>query len=189
MKYRSDKTLGGHPVRKSHNYDIVYEKLFEPIRDDPIKVFELGIGSVGKGPSAMGEGVKPGASLRAWKEYFPKAEIFGADIDPECLFQEPRIRTSVVDQRDPASIAKMWESIGKVDIIIDDGLHDGTSNITFYEHSIKWLRKGGLYIIEDIKLKHAPMIHEYFSRQDRTWVMIELGGTKKRDNRLLISNG
>ena len=36
---------------------------------------------------------KPGASLRAWRDYFENALIYGADIDKNILFKENRINT------------------------------------------------------------------------------------------------
>ena len=38
------------------------------------------------------------ASLYMWQEYFPNAEIFGADVDKRILFNEGRIKTYFVDQ-------------------------------------------------------------------------------------------
>ena len=46
----------------------------------------------------MGPMGKPGASVRAFRDYFTKAKIFGADIDSEILFSEKRIKTYKVDQ-------------------------------------------------------------------------------------------
>ena len=40
----------------------------------------------------------PGASLRAWRDYFVKADIYGADIDKKILFNENKIKNFYVDQ-------------------------------------------------------------------------------------------
>ena len=42
----------------------------------------------------------PGASLRAWRDFFPNATILGADLDREVLFEEERITTGYMDQTD-----------------------------------------------------------------------------------------
>ena len=47
---------------------------------------------------------KPGASLRVWRDYFPNAIIYGADIDKDILFAEERIKTFYIDQLDPVAI-------------------------------------------------------------------------------------
>lgn len=68
----------------------------------------------------------PGGSLRMWEEYFPRASIYGADIDSSCLFQEGRIATFQMDQTDPDSAGDFWIRVGEssFDLIIDDGLHE-----------------------------------------------------------------
>ncbi len=45
-----------------------------------------------------------GASLRMWRDYFPNAQIVGADIDPKYMFADERISKVVVDQLKPESI-------------------------------------------------------------------------------------
>jgi hypothetical protein len=55
----------------------------------------------------MGRTGTPGASLRAWRDYFPNAEIYGADIDREILFEEERISAFYVNQLSESAILKM----------------------------------------------------------------------------------
>lgn len=141
-----------------HNYTTFYSKLFEPLRDKKINLFELGIGTNFLDlPSNMGAGGKPGASLYAWEKYFPNADIYGADIDKRILFTTSRIKTYYCDQRDPASIEEMFKNKELCntffDIMIDDGLHEFEANLTFLIHSIHKLKEGGIYIVEDLTAK------------------------------------
>jgi hypothetical protein len=150
--FGSDK---GHPEDKTtHNYTKIYDILFNDIRNQPLRVFELGIGTTNLNvASNMGSDGSPGASLRGWKHYFPNAQIFGADIDEGCLFQEPNIQTFQCDQTNPESIKKLWENPDLTegfDIIIEDGLHIFNANVTFFENSFHKLNLGGVFIIEDI---------------------------------------
>jgi predicted methyltransferase len=102
-------------------------------------------------------GYKPGASLRGFKEYFPKGEIYGADFDKTILFQEDRIHTFYVDQTDPESIKDLWTQIdGEFDIMIDDALHTFEANKTFFLNSVHKLSKNGIYIIEDVSNADLP---------------------------------
>src|SRR3546814_2496627 len=75
----------------------------------------------------MGVHGKPGASLRVWRDYFPKAEIVGFDIDENILFQEDRIRTFACDQASPDSVEKLLIAAalrdGSVDVIIRSEEH------------------------------------------------------------------
>jgi hypothetical protein len=73
----------------NHSYADYYSSLFSHCRLTPTKVFECGIGTNNPNlASSMGVNGKPGASLRAWRDYFPHATIYGADIDRDILFKE-----------------------------------------------------------------------------------------------------
>jgi 23S rRNA U2552 (ribose-2'-O)-methylase RlmE/FtsJ len=100
----------------------------------------------------MSDSGRPGASLRMWREYFPKAHIYGADIDKSILFQDDRITTAWVNQLEPSSIKQMYTDFAceKFDLIIDDGLHTFEGGRTLYENSINHLAESGIYIVEDV---------------------------------------
>jgi hypothetical protein len=73
----------------AHNYTRVHGQIFGSATKGARGVFELGIGSnFQDGPSRMHVNYQPGASLRAWREFFDDALIVGADIDPRVLFRE-----------------------------------------------------------------------------------------------------
>jgi hypothetical protein len=148
-RHGSDKGNGWH------NYTVFYEVLFGGWRGRVGRLFELGIGSSDPAiPCNMGPDAVPGASLRAWRDYFPNAAIYGADIDRDMLFTEDRIRTAWVDQHDPTSIAAMFREFDTdFDVIVDDGHHDFVANRTLFESAITHLRSGGVYVIEDISLQ------------------------------------
>lgn len=146
--------LGSDKGQGLHNYTTIYSVLFGKFQDQPIRVFELGLGT--NNPeitSSMGVNARPGASLRGWRELFPHALVYGADIDRDILFEEDRIKTFYCDQLDGVAIRDLWSQPvlqGGMDIIIDDGLHTFESNVSFLDGSFERLRPGGLYVIEDI---------------------------------------
>lgn len=152
-KYGSDK---GHEdiIKSWHNYTTYYSSLFASLKNSKIRLFELGLGTNNTNiPSNMGANGKPGASLYGWAEYFENAEIFGADIDKDILFNTDKIHTFYCDQTNSQIIKNMWNSselLENFDIIIDDGLHTFSANMCFFENSIHKLNKNGYYIIEDI---------------------------------------
>ncbi len=138
-----------------HNYTRLYDTLFSDMVGKGISIFELGLGTNNTSfQSNMGEDGRPGASIRAWKEYFINAQVRGADIDRDILFEEDSIKTFYCDQTDHDSIAAMWadpELSGmQFDIIIDDGLHEFRANMIFLANSINKLKPGGIYVVEDI---------------------------------------
>jgi hypothetical protein len=146
-KYGSDKG-------RAHRYTSVYSALFSEHYDEPLRIFELGLGTNNPdAPSSMGVFGAPGASLRGWRELFPHALVYGADIDRRILFQEDRIKTFYCDQLDPSSIRELWghpELRDGADIIIEDGLHTLEANLAFLQASLHHLRPGGIYVTEDI---------------------------------------
>jgi hypothetical protein len=146
-KYGSDKG-------RAHNYTTAYSALFKRRYQQPLRIFELGLGSNNPDVlSTMGVFGVPGASLRGWRELFPHALVYGADIDRGILFQEDQIKTFYCDQLDRSSIRELWsrpELQAGVDIIIEDGLHTFEANVSFLEESLDHLRPGDIYICEDI---------------------------------------
>jgi len=123
-----------------HNYSSFYDFMFSEDRNKDLKIFEVGIYG--------------GSSVKAWKEYFKNSQIYCGDVNRDYFVNEDRIRSFFCDQDNPESIQGMWndEVLKDInfDIIIDDGKHEYTSNINFLENSYHKLKKGGIFIIEDL---------------------------------------
>lgn len=147
-----------------HNYTQLYYRLFSDLRNNKLRVFELGLGTNNPYiPSSMGINGKPGASLYGWEKFFPNANIYGADIDRDILFETDRIKTYYCDQTNSEEIKRMWnhrELWEPFDIIVEDGLHSFDANVCFFENSIHKLKRGGFYIIEDIICNTLEMWNE-----------------------------
>lgn len=180
-RYGSDKgelTSTGHPYPwPSHNYADLYEGLFGHCRDAVRTVFECGLGTNNPDlPSSMGASGRPGASLRVWRDYFPNAHVYGADIDRNTLFQEERISTYYVDQTSAESVAAMWRQVPveTFDFMIDDGLHTYQAGVTLFENSFHKLRKGGIYAIEDITPPAMISFRSYFGQRGHRVEFVDL---------------
>ena len=71
------------------------------------------------------------------------------------------------------------------DIIIDDGHHAGTSQVKTFNNFIDRLNKGGMYIIEDIKMWDGH--YEYVVNNIENLEIIDDNeGRKVKDNKLGI---
>jgi hypothetical protein len=188
-KYGSDKA-------RAHKYTAVYSALFKGRYDERLRVFELGLGTNNPdAPSNMGVFGVPGASLRGWRELFPHALVYGADIDRRILFQEDRIKTFYCDQLDPSSIRELWSQPdlqGGADIIIEDGLHTLEANVSFLERSLDHLRPGGIYITEDILRDHVDdwydRLETIYSKQYPTYefAFVVLPDRGNQDHNMLV---
>ena len=151
---------GSDKGRAWHNYTPVYARLLARRRREALRIFELGLGTNNPAlQSSMGATGRPGASLRGWARLFPRAAVFGADIDRSILFQNERIRTFYCDQLDAGAIAALWAEPALaegMDLIIEDGLHTLEASRNFLDGSLRMLRTGGLYVAEDIATETLP---------------------------------
>ena len=137
-----------------HNYYLIYSSILNEI-ENPKKIFEIGLGTNNIDVvSTMGKDGKPGASLRAFRDYLENINVYGADFDKRVLFDENRIKTFYVDQTDPKTFLNLSKKIDSdFDLMIDDGLHSPNANLNslaFFKNKIK---KGGYIVIEDINPK------------------------------------
>ena len=171
--YGSDK--GGK--NNHHNYSDFYSELFFNKKKEIKNFLEIGLGTndITK-VSNMGKDGIPLASLKAWRDYFENASIYGADIDKNILKNENRIKTFYVDQTDPNTIKELFKNIGEVkfDVILEDGLHEYNANICFFENSIEHLTEDGIYIIEDVFYKDKDKFINYFNNTSYNYSIIDI---------------
>lgn len=169
-KYGTDK---GYP--KSY-VDEFYEDKFSPLIDSEITLVEIG--------------VRSGASLKLWSEYFSKANIIGIDNlsdfnDYQVPINENWTSSEKVTFIDADAYAQ--ETVdkidGKIDILIDDGPHTLESHIKLLQLYIPKMNKDGMIIIEDISYD-PNQLYSYVPEnlQDKSYVCDYSG----YDNRLII---
>ena len=133
----------------SHWYADHYERHFKPLRWKRLKLLEIGIG----GDSDPEGG---GGSLRAWKRFFPRAEIAGIDLYDKRVHEGRRIRTFKGDQSDEEFLHRVIHNIGRPDIVIDDGSHINHHVITSFKILFPLLKLGGIYAVEDTQTSYWP---------------------------------
>jgi hypothetical protein len=148
-KYKTDKC-----ILYRHNYTPYYNEFLSPYKDTYTHVLELGVGFPGEPGSGVMEhvaklGYEKGGSLRMWRDFFVHAEVWGFDNHPNAIFQDTRIHTFLVDQTDKDSIQNIC-SKSQFDFILDDGGHIYNDQIKSFEILEPFLKKDGIYIIEDL---------------------------------------
>lgn len=125
----------------AHNYLDKYEFFLRSFRDQPIRLLELG--------------VFQGASLRMWKTYFPRGEIFGVDIGEDVgKYEEERIHIIQADLSNAAQLTRLGEI--QPQIIIDDASHIVSHQILALFTLFEILPHGGVYIVEDLETSLNP---------------------------------
>lgn len=132
-----------------------YHVIFELRRHEVRRVVEIGLQRSGQS----------GSSVHMWEEYFPNAEIFGLDINPDCRALEGgRVKISIFNSTDKAAVAAFVEKHGaEFDLIIDDGSHWFQDQIDTFHNFFPHLKRGGHYVVEDLVSGDGP--HRYYAVQ------------------------
>jgi hypothetical protein len=132
-----------------------YDSCFEPLKDKEINVLEIG--------------AREGDSLKLWREYFSKADIYGIEnyFNPKFSYKDVNYLFEDAYTQD------VVDKLPALDVIIDDGPHTLESQIKCIELYFPKLNDSGMIIIEDIQQPsdHAiKMFEETYKK---------MGGTKE----------
>lgn len=133
----------------SHNYTRVYAQYLSKYRQAPIKLLEIGI--------------RYGDSVKLWERYFPNAELHFIDIDPSQIrYYSERSHYHFINQTDREGLIDFGNRVkGDFDVIIDDGGHRMDQIIMSFQSLFPYLKKGGLYIIEDLCTSYWSIYGSY----------------------------
>jgi|TARA_Y100000034_G_scaffold84783_1_gene101689 hypothetical protein len=169
-KYGADKC----PAIR-HSYSPEYYTLLKEYKSQFTDILEIGVGNdcqVRYSNQMLGSKIQissdsiswvgeyiPGASLRAWRDFFTDANVYGIDIDKNVLFEEERIKCFYADQSKEEELENTIRDVEKYtnnknqkfDLIVDDGSHIISHMILSFKILSKYMRTNGIYIIEDIK--------------------------------------
>lgn len=132
-----------------HNYTAVYSKYLSKYRNTPIKFLEIGI--------------QYGNSVKLWEQYFPKGELHFIDIDPgQIKYHSTRSHYHFIDQADSKGLIDFGINVnGNFDVIVDDGGHQMDQIIISFHSLFPFLKKGGLYIVEDLHTSYWSIYGSY----------------------------
>lgn len=133
--YKTDKVDEWHSFG-GKNYMDIYSVYLSQFKNETITLLEIGI--------------KGGASLRTFRDYFKKGTILGLDINPNAAFKEDRITTYIGSQSSADVIDKIFSEHPEINIVLDDGSHVNELTIASFNLLFDRLPKGSLYIIEDL---------------------------------------
>lgn len=132
-----------------HWYTPHYQRYFEPYREQPVRILEIGVGGYDH-PNAGGE------SLRMWRNYFRRGLVYGLDIFVKTGHDDVRLKVLQGDQGDPQFLDSLARRYGPFDIVIDDGSHISGHILTSFKALFPHLRPGGMYVVEDLLTAYWP---------------------------------
>lgn len=144
-----------HPV-KGHGYAPHYDRLFTPLRLDPVRLLEIGVAT--------------GASVKTWLEYFRNAaQVFGIDNAPalnQWLTPGKHGNYTFVqgDAGDRDFLERFKGENGTdFDIIIDDATHRIDHILISFKSLWPAIRPGGYYCIEDLCVAYGDNSYAEYS--------------------------
>lgn len=131
---------------KHSAYFQVYEELLSKYRNKPIIFVEVG--------------VLNGGSLFMWRHFFgSQARIIGVDFNPLAKrWEQDGFEIHIGSQSDPRFWQNFFNTIGMVDVLLDDGGHTNEQQIVTTHQSIPFIKDGGLMIVEDA---HASYFKDF----------------------------
>lgn len=178
-RFGSDK---GNTILCAHTYTRVYEALLAPVREQPIRLLEIGLMHGHTQGTMQGRLHEVGCpSLKMWAEYLPRAEIFGFDIVDFRSLSDPRMAVFQGDQSKPEDLTRLAEQAGgPFDIIIDDGSHASHHQQIALATLFAHLAPGGLYCIEDLHYQPSDMELEGITKTRAFLRELRFGGTGAR---------
>ena len=143
--YGTDKSeYSKDKKNKTHGFSKYYEKHLSFLKEKKIKILEIGSFS--------------GASAAAFSKYFPNCEIYCLDINiSNFKYYSKKIHVFGLDSSNSKMVSKFIKKIMDkdtlkyFDVIIDDGSHKQSDQLSALNHFYEYLVDGGFYVIEDYK--------------------------------------
>ena len=135
-------------LKKLVGYADCFHENLKELKNKKLDILEIGL--------AKGGGI---ASLYF---YFPNSNLIGVDNNPfRIRYKSNRIRSIYFDTSSKKILQNLSNHLNqKFDIILDDGGHQLIDQILSFSENFKNLKKGGIYIVEDL---NYPDLHTMYN--------------------------
>jgi hypothetical protein len=122
---------------KRTSYFWVYDLLLQRFSGKAITVVEVGV-------------LNGGGLFMLRKLLGDSARIIGVDLNPECkYFEKYGFEIYTLNQSNPSEWNGLFQKIGPIDVLIEDGGHTNKQQITTLIQTLDHIRDGGIYLSED----------------------------------------
>lgn len=163
-----------------HSYIEVYEEILAPYRETAKNVLEIGLFN--------------GNSMRMWEQYFTQAKVFGIDCDEQPHGGLADLRPMIAEGThniiigDAANLDFIESQFGdiKFDVVVEDASHDLEQQLLIYYNLKLYMKKGGVYIIEDIQDIDETRIFFEALDPDKKIEIIDRRNIKNRYDDILV---
>jgi hypothetical protein len=135
-------------LKKDHSYESSLHENLKDIKNDNLDILEVG--------SAKGDGIA------SFYFYFPNSNLIAADNNPfRNRYKSSRIRNIYLDISSKKILSNFSKFLNKkFDLIIEDCSHQLIHQILCFSENFKNLKKGGIYIVEDLNF---PEVHTMYN--------------------------
>ena len=140
--------LTDESYKQEHFYAEFFHKNFGQIKNKKLDILEIGLAK--------------GAGIASFYFYFPFSNLIGVDNNPfKTRYKSKRIRNMYVDISSRQILKNLTNHLNqKFDLIIEDCSHKLIDQILCFSENFKNLKKGGIYIVEDLNF---PEIHKMYN--------------------------
>lgn len=135
-------------LKQQHDYADFFQENLKELKDKKLDILEIG--------TAKGDGIA------SFYFYFPYSNLIGVDNNPfKIRYKSKRIRSIYVDISSKKILQNLTNHLNqKFDLIIEDCSHKLIDQILCFSENFKNLKKGGIYIVEDLNF---PEIHQMYN--------------------------
>jgi hypothetical protein len=184
------REVGSDAAGPFHNYTKLYSTIFEPVRQAPLRILEVGLA-----PNPDIGDAEPAAAVRGWRRYFPNATVVGADPSETYAVPVEGVSTYAYtwDLSGIASIFEHEDTREPFDIVIFDVVTNAPNKAAHFEEFVKHVRIGGVIIVEDIFWRDSLFWMDQKQKWDKayphfSWRPISIPcRTHRGDNILMIA--
>jgi len=143
-KYKTDKVDQYHTFL-GETYTDVYYKYLNHLREEEFNFLEIG--------------VREGASIKMWSEFFPNAKIVGIDIDPNCKqYEGGNVEIRIGSQEDETFLKGLISEYGSFRVVLDDGSHINSMIMESFKVLQSYTTE--LYMIEDLRNSYEDLTQD-----------------------------
>lgn len=153
-KYKADKgpySIGSVNMGHRKGYTAVYTMFMESLRHKHVDMCELGL--------------QTGDSIYLFKEYFKDMDYYGYDNNQDSVnrctalnIPNTYLVKGNVSNEELDNAFKTWNK--QFDIILDDSSHEIEHQLNIIKTGAKYLKSGGILIIEDLERNWPENIYE-----------------------------
>lgn len=174
-KYKKDNSISGVCVKQFERWG--WKATDKYWIHDYVKYYDRHCGHlINKKCKVIEMGVKRGGSVRLWQEAFPKAQVFGVDIDIEqarLAKDIDRITLLEGSQTDERFNKEVVAPLGPFDLIVDDASHIAEHQIKGFDYLWDSVKSGGWYVVEDLFFRNYHLKDKKYSFIDKLKTMID----------------